>query len=95
MVGVFEVALTKSTGRKEKDMQRKLKSGILELGDKVLVRETEVVLGAEVIQRHENELTYTIKTTRNMLMLVNHILKTADDAPNICLINIKLYKKFK
>ena len=67
MVGVFEVALTKSTGRKEKDMQRKLKSGILELGDKVLVRETEVVLGAEVIQRHENELTYTIKTTRNSL----------------------------
>ena len=65
MVGVFEVALTKSTGRKEKDMQRKLKSGILELGDKVLVRETEVILGAEVIQRHENELTYTIKTTRN------------------------------
>ena len=31
MVVVFEVALTKSTGKKEKDMQRKLKSGILEL----------------------------------------------------------------
>ena len=36
----FEVALTKSTGRKEKDMQRKLKSGlgILQPGNKVLVR---------------------------------------------------------
>ena len=42
MEGAFEVALTKSTGRKEKDVQRKLKSepclGILEPGDKVLVR---------------------------------------------------------
>ena len=38
----FKVALTKSTGRKEKDVQRKLKSGpclgILESGDTVLVR---------------------------------------------------------
>ena len=38
----FKVALTKSTGRKEKDVQRKLKSGpclgILESGDNVLVR---------------------------------------------------------
>ena len=42
MEGDFEVALTKSTGRKEKDVQKKLKSGpcldILEPGDKVLVR---------------------------------------------------------
>ena len=40
--GAFEVALTKSTGRKQKDVQRKLKSGpclgILEPRDKVLVR---------------------------------------------------------
>ena len=39
MQGAFEVALSKSTGRKEKDVQRKVKSGtclgILEPGDKV------------------------------------------------------------
>ena len=50
---------------------------------------------AEAIQRHENDVTYTIKTIsqpekvrtlqRNMLMPVNHILRTVDDAPNICL----------
>ena len=42
MEGAFEVALAKSKGRKEKDVQRNLKSGpclgILEPGDKVLVR---------------------------------------------------------
>ena len=59
-------------------MQRKLKSGpcldILEAGDKVLVRNLSPIGGpgklrsfgeqevAEVIQRHENDLTYTIKT---------------------------------
>ena len=75
--GAFEVALTKSTGRKQKDVQRKLKSGpclgILEPRNKVLVRNSsqrgspgnlrsfwEQV--AEVIQRHENDVTYTIKT---------------------------------
>ena len=78
MEGAFEVALTKSTGRKEKDFQRKLKSGpclgILEPGDKVLVRNLSPIGGpgklrsfweqevAEVIQRHENDMIYTIKT---------------------------------
>ena len=42
MEGAFELALTKSTGRKEKDVQGKLKLGpclgILEPGDKILVR---------------------------------------------------------
>ena len=121
MEGAFEVALTKSTGRKEKDVQRKLKLGpclgILEPGDKVLVRnlsprggpgklrsfwEQEV---AEVTQRHENDVTYTIKTIaqpervrtlhRNMLMPVNHILQTVDDAPNICPMKIKPQKKVR
>ena len=40
MEGDFEVEFTKSTGRKEKDVQRKLKSGpclgIPEPGDKVM-----------------------------------------------------------
>ena len=74
----FEVALTKSTGRKEKDVERKLKSGpclgTLEPGDKVLVRNLSPRGGpgklrsfwehevAEVIQRHENDVTYTIQT---------------------------------
>ena len=117
----FEVALTKSTGTKEKDVQRKLKSrlclGILEPGDKVLVRnlsprwgpgklwsfwEHEVV---EVIQRHENDVTYTITTIsrpekvwtlhRNMLMPVNHILQTVGDAPNIYFMKVKPQKKVK
>ena len=98
MEGAFEVALTKSTGRKEKNVQRKLKSGpclgILEPGDSVGQkfvikrgsRETEVVLGTGGcrIQRHENDLTYTIKTIsqpekvrtlqRNMLMRVKTLL---------------------
>ena len=51
---------------------------------------------AEVIQSHENDVTCTIKTIsqsekvqtlhRNMLMPAKHILKTVDDAPNICLV---------
>ena len=81
----------------------------LQPGDKVLVRnlsprddpgklrlfwEQEV---AEVMQRHENDVTYTIRAIsqpekvrtlhRNMLMPVNHILQTIDDALNICFIN--------
>ena len=79
MEGDFEVEFTKSTGRKEKDVERKLKSGpclgIPEPGDKVMNRnwslrgypgnlmsfwEQEV---AEVIERHENDVTYIIKTT--------------------------------
>ena len=70
----FEVSLTKSKGRKEKDVQRKLKSGlgILEPGSKVLIRNMSLSEGpgklrsfweqdvAEVIQTHEN-VTYTIK----------------------------------
>ena len=50
-------------------------------------------------------MTYTIKTIsqlekvrtlhRNMLIPVNHILQTVDDAPNICLMKIKLQKKVK
>ena len=74
----FEVALTKSTGTKEKDVQRKLKSGpclgILEPVGKVLVRNLSPRGGpvnlrsfweqefAEVIQRHENDVTCAIKT---------------------------------
>ena len=58
MEGDFEVEFTKSTGRKEKDVQRKLKSGpclgIPEPGDKVMnqklvpkrvSRKSDVVLG--------------------------------------------------
>ena len=51
---------------------------------------------AEVIQSHENDVTCTIKTIsqsekvqtlhRNMLIPAKHILKTVDDAPNICLV---------
>ena len=50
-------------------------------------------------------MTYTIKTIsqsekvrtlhRNMLMPVNHILQTIDDAPNICLMKAKRQKKVK
>ena len=115
MEDTFEVALTKPTGRKEKDMQRKFKSGsclgILEPGDKVLLRNLSPSGGsgklrsfweqevAEVIQRYENGVIYTIKTIsqpekvwtlhRNMLMLVNHIIQTVDDAPNIFSVKIK------
>ena len=58
---------------------------------------------AEVIQRHENDVTFTIKTIsqpekvrtlhRNMLMADNHILQTADDAPNISPMKINLKSK--
>ena len=121
MEGAFEVAFTKFTGRKEKDVQRSLKSrpclDILEPGDKVLVRNLSPSGGpgklrsfweqevAEVIQRYENDVTYTIKTIsqqekvrtlhRNMLMAVSHTLQTSDDAPNICLMNRKPQKKVK
>ena len=50
-------------------------------------------------------MTYTIKTIsqsekvrtlhRNMLMPVNHILQTVDDAQNICLMKAKRQKKVK
>ena len=102
-------------------MHRKLKSGpclgIFEPGDKVYVRNLSPRDGsgklrsfweqeiAEVIQRHENYLTYTIKTIsepekvwtlhRNMLMLVNHTLQTVHDTPNICLMKVKSQKKVK
>ena len=109
----FEVALTKSTGRKEKDVQRKLKSGpclgILEPGDKVLVRRLSPGGGTgklrllEVIQSHENDVTYTINTIsqpekvwtlhRNMLMSVSHILQTVNDVPIICLMKVKPQNK--
>ena len=104
----FEVAVTKSTGRKEKEGQRKLKSGpclvILEPGDKVLVKHLSNILEvAKVIQGHKNDVTYTIKTIsrpekfrtlhRNIKMPVNYILQTVDDAPNICLMKVKLQNK--
>ena len=65
MEDAFEVPLTKSTGRKEKDVQRKLKSGpclgVLEPGDKLFVRyfvtkwgsrKTKVVLGTWCCRRN-------------------------------------------
>ena len=117
----FEVALTKSTGTKEKDVQRKLKSGPclgnLEPVGKVLVRNLSPRGGpvnlrpfweqefAEVIERHENDVTYAIKTisqpdkgsdiTQKHLMPVSHILQTVDYAPNTCLMKGKLQKKVK
>ena len=50
----FKVALTKSTGRKKKDVQRKLKSGlclgILEPCDKVLARNMSLREGPEKLR---------------------------------------------
>ena len=64
MGGAFEVVLTKFTERKEKDVQRKLKSvpclGILEPGDKVSIRNLPPREVAEVIQRLENDVTYGV-----------------------------------
>ena len=121
MKGAFEVALAKSTRREEKDVQRKLKSGpclgTTEPGDKMLVRNLSPGRGpgksrwfwekevAEVLQRHENDVIYPIKTIsqaekvwtlhRNLLMSVNHIFQTVDGAPNIGPIKIKLPKIVK
>ena len=115
--GAFEVALTKPTGKKRERYAKEAEIKTIEPGDKVLVRnlsprggpgkrklrsfwEQEV---AEVIQVHENDVTYTIKIisqrenvrtlNRNMLMPVNHISQTVDNAPNLCLMKIKPPKK--
>ena len=59
---------------------------------------------AKVIQGHENDVTYTIKTIsrpekfrtqhRNIKMPVDYILQTVDDATNICLMKVKPQNKF-
>ena len=63
----FEVSLTKSTGSREKDVQRKLKSGlgILEPGNKVLIRNMSLSEGPGKLrsfwEQDVAEVTYTIK----------------------------------
>ena len=63
----FEVSLTKSTGSREKDVQRKLKSGlgILEPGSKVLIRNMSLSEGPGKLrsfwEQDVAEVTYTIK----------------------------------
>ena len=109
MEDAFQSAFAKSSERKEKDTKRKLQTGpclgVLEPGDRVLFKNLtprgdpeKLTLFweqgiAEIVKRHENDVTYSVKSIaepgkirtlhRNMLMAIKHVTDSVDQTPQI------------